>query len=87
MTPTGADPASAILSELSRRATVAAFRERGPIPVSVLEQAARDLRYAAAVCLARGDDVGVDHAERAARDVEATTEIAKLIANVRSRAA
>jgi hypothetical protein len=48
---------------------------------------ARDLRFAAAVCLSHGDDAGAEHAERAAHDVEDTVEIAKLIANAWSRAA
>jgi hypothetical protein len=76
--------ASVILAELCQRATVTAYRERGPMPVEVLERAARDLRYAAAGCLAHGDDAGADHAERAARDVEDTAEIAKLIASARA---
>jgi hypothetical protein len=76
-----------ILAELCERATVTAYREHGPMPVAVLERAARDLRGAAAVCLTRGDDADAEHAERAARDVEDTVEIAKLIANAWNAAA
>jgi hypothetical protein len=76
-----------ILAELCERATVAAYREHGPMPVAVLERAARDLWIAAGVCLTRGDDAGAQHAERAARDVEDSAEIAMLIANAWGRAA
>jgi hypothetical protein len=64
---------------LARHATVEAYRDDGPIRPEVFDQAARDLRYAAATCLLHGDADGARLVEAWAADVDETAELARLL--------